>query len=62
MDGHGCIVNFFSFLTLSAITPLQILSVTRLDRLREHLKSSFRNVEKCRLCIVEVMSLRGKYL
>jgi hypothetical protein len=47
MNGHGCIVNFFFFLLLSAIIRLQFLSVTRLDRLREHLKSSFRNVEKC---------------
>jgi hypothetical protein len=60
MNGHGCIVNFFFFLMLSAIILLQILSVTRLDRLREHLKSSFRNVEKCRLCIVEVMLLRSE--
>jgi len=61
MNGHGCIVNFFSFLLLSAIILLQILSVTQLDRLREYLKSSFKNVEKCRLCIVEVMSLGVKY-
>ena len=61
MNGHGCIVNFFFFLLLSAIILLQILSVRRLDRLREHLKSSLRNVEKCRLCIVEFMSLRGEY-
>jgi len=61
MNGHGCIVNFFSFLMLSAITPLQILYVTKLDRLREHLKSSFRNVKKCTLCIIEFMSLRSEY-
>ena len=53
MNGHGGIVTFLLFLLLSVIILSQILSMTALDRLSEHLNSSFRNVEKFVICFVK---------
>jgi len=53
MNRHGCIVTFLLFLLLSIIILSQILSMTGANRLSEHLKSSFRNEEKCGLCFVK---------